>query len=252
MPRAVSQQAFLREIAGDQLIRLFDLLPDVSFFIKDSACRFVALNRRGCEYCGVKTEREAFGKRDRDFFPRGRASEYERDDLEVMKSGRAIVNRIESAPEVEGSPRLVMTTKIPLRNVDGKVVGLAGFSRQVEQVSERPAAVARLARAIEHLHERSHEPITTQELARMAGLSPSQFDRVFRQSLGTTPRQYLLRVRVESACRRLAQTDDTVAGIAVECGFYDHAHFTRTFRQVMGQSPSEYRREHQEPVPLKS
>ena len=246
--RAATPQAFFRQLGCLQLIGLFDLLPDVSFFIKDRHCRFVTLNRRGCEYCGVKSEREAFGKTDRDFFSRTRATEYERDDREVMRTGQAIVNRIESAPEAEGSPRLVMTTKIPLRDAQGKVIGLAGFSRQVEQVRERPGAVAKLAKVIEHLHARSHETITSQELARMAGLSPSQFDRTFRHSFGTSPRQYLMRVRVEAACRRLAQSDDTVASIAIECGFYDHAHFTRTFRPIMGVSPSEYRREHQGPT----
>lgn len=246
--RPPSHHTFLRQIAGAQLLGLFDLLPDVSFFIKDRDCRFVALNHRGCEYCGVKTEREAYGKTDRDFFPRRRASEYQRDDREVMKSGIAIVNRIESAPESEGSPRLVMTTKIPLRDAKGRVIGVAGFSRQIDQVKERPGSVARLAQVIEHMHQHAADPVTSSDLARMAGLSPSQFDRTFRQSFGTSPRQYLVRLRVEAACQRLARSDETVASIALECGFYDHAHLTRAFRQVMRITPSEYRREHHLPT----
>ena len=245
---AASQQAFLRQVAGAQLIRLFDLLPDVSFFIKDRECRFVALNRRGCEYCGVKSEREALGKVDHDFFSQRRADEYARDDLAVMESGQPIVNRVESAPEAEGSPRLVLTNKIPLLDHRGRVIGLAGFSRQVEQVREQPGAVAKLSKVITLMHERSHEELPTAYLAKLAGLSPSQFDRSFRKAFGTSPRQYLLRVRVEAAGRRLARSDDTVAAIAQECGFYDHAHFTRCFRQIMGVTPSAYRREHQVPT----
>ena len=64
---ARKQQAFVRRVAGTQLLRLFDLLPDVSFFLKDREGRFVALNRRGCEYCGVNSEREAWGKTIRSF-----------------------------------------------------------------------------------------------------------------------------------------------------------------------------------------
>src|SRR3569623_1464438 len=194
---AVSQQAFLARVEGDQIVQLFDLLPDVSFFIKDRKCRFVALNRRGCEYCGVKTEREAVGKTDHDFFSQRRTEEYARDDAAVMESGEPIVNRIESAPEAEGSPRLVMTSKLPLRDARGKVIGLAGFSRQVEQVREQPGAVARLAKVIALMHERPDQELPTARLARLASLSPSQFDRSFRKAFGNSPRQYLLRLRVE-------------------------------------------------------
>ena len=243
-----SQQEFLRSVDGSQWIGLFSLMPDVSFFIKDRQGRFVALNPRGCEYCGVASEREALGHTDRDFFPRRRADEYIRDDRAVMRSGHAIVNRVESAPESEGSSRLVMTSKIPLRDARGKVIGLAGFSRLTEQVRERPEAVEKFALVMEQIHRQPFEPITSRDLAETAGLSVSQFDRTFRQCFGTSPRQYLLRVRVEAACRLLAQTSQTITAIALETGFHDHAHFTRSFHRIMSVPPSTYRREHQQPT----
>ncbi|TCO92482.1 AraC family transcriptional regulator [Chthoniobacter flavus] len=239
---------FLRRIGSpEQLLRLFDLLPDVSFFMKDREGRFVALNRQGCDYCGVKSEREALGKTDCDFFPQTRAAEYMADDRVVMKTGRSILNRVEPAPEREGSPHLVITNKIPLRDGQGRVVGVAGFSRRVEQVRVAPAATKQLARAVRRLHDDYASPLTTGQLAQLAGLSPSQFERTFRKAFGASPRQYLLRVRVEAASRKLADTDKTIAAVAVECGFYDHAHFTRSFHAVTGISPSRYRREHQSP-----
>lgn len=244
---ARKQQAFVRSIAGTQLLRLFDLLPDVSFFLKDREGRFVALNRRGCEYCGVNSERDAWGKTDHDFFPRRRADEYRRDDKAVMDSGESIVNRIESAPEAEGSPRLVITSKIPLRDSDGHVIGLAGFSRQTDQLQEVSASTDRLGQVITQIHRHPEEQVSSRDLAARTGLSVSQFDRIFRRALGVSPRQYLLRVRIEAACRRLAQTNETVSQIAYEFGFHDHAHFTRSFRQVMGTTPSTYRKDHQAP-----
>ena len=248
MMNARKQQAFVRSVAGTQLLQLFDLLPDVSFFLKDRDGRFVALNRRGCEYCGVNSERDAWGKTDHDFFPRRRADEYRRDDKAVMDSGESIVNRIESAPEVEGSPRLVITSKIPLRDAEGLVIGLAGFSRQTDQLREVSASTDRLSQVIAHMHRHPEEQISSRDLATRAGLSVSQFDRVFRRALGVSPRQYLLRVRIEAACRRLAQSNETVAQIAYAFGFHDHAHFTRSFRQVMGTTPSAYRKDHQTPT----
>lgn len=242
-----SQQAFLEQIDAGQLLTLFHLMPDVSFFIKDRRGRFMALNRRGCEFCGVGSESEAIGRTDRDFFPRRRADEYIRDDRAVMKSGQPLVNRVESAPEAEGSARLVITSKIPLRNRRGQVIGLAGFSRPTDQVRERPEMVKRFAGVLQQLHASPSDQRTSRDLARLAGLSVSQFDRTFRQCFGTSPRQYLVRIRVEAACQLLAQSNKTIAAIAVETGFHDHAHFTRSFQKVMCISPSEYRRQHQTP-----
>ena len=87
-------------------------------------------------------------------------------------------------------------------------------------------------------------PSTEVAKARLkTGLSQSQFDRSFRRVFGTSARQYLLRVRVEAACRKLAETEETVAALAAELGFFDHAHFTRCFRSLMGLTPAQYRKQ---------
>ncbi|QEF99385.1 HTH-type transcriptional regulator CdhR [Stieleria maiorica] len=226
-----------------QILGLFDLLPSVSFFVKDRRGRFIALNRRGCEYCGVANENDAIGRTDHDFFPKQRADEYRADDLKVMESGREIRNRIESAPEAEGSPRLVMTSKIPLRDRRGNVIGIAGFSRQVEELRSPGGTVAAFADVIAHLHRHYDDPLTTPFLAKMADLSVSQFERRFRKAFGCSVRQYLVRIRVENATKLLTETSQTISQIALATGFYDHAHFSRSFRQLMKVSPSDYRRQ---------
>lgn len=227
-----------------QLNQLFELLPGVSFFVKDRRGRFIALNRRGCEYCGVSSEEQAIGSTDLDFFPKQRAEEYRADDEAVMRSGEPLVNRIESAPESEGSPRLVMTSKIPLRNRRGVVIGIAGFSRQIEQLREQSADADAFSLVVNHLHLHYDEALTTSQLAEMAGLSVSQFERRFRHAFGSSPRQYLLRVRIENAARMLVETEQTISQIAHACGFFDHAHFSRSFRRIMNTSPSEHRQRH--------
>jgi PAS domain S-box-containing protein len=241
--------AFLSQITGTQLVGLFDLLPDVSFFVKDRKGRFVAMNPRGCEYCGVKSERDALGKSDYDFFPKRRAAEYVRDDKLVLETGRPIVNRVESAPEHEGSPHMVLTCKVPLFDQKGRVVGIAGFSRRSEELQERPEGVTRFAEVIRHMHDHVHEHPSSRELARLAGLSLSQFDRTFQRLIGSSPTHYMQRICMEVACRHLAEGSDTIATIAQVFGFYDHAHFTRCFRKIMGLTPSAYRRKHQMPLP---
>lgn len=242
MDYATLQSRFFDRLdTSSQLIGLFDLLPDVSFFIKDREGRFVSLNVRGQEYCGVTAEEEAIGRTDHDFFPKPRADEYRSDDLAVMKSGEAIHNRIESAPEDAGSPRLVMTSKLPLKDRKGRVIGITGFSRQIEDVREPTGTVSAFAGVVEYLHKHYEERLKTSELAEMSGLSVSQFERRFRRVFGASVRQYLLRVRVENAARQLVNTNNSISQIAQACGFYDHAHFSRCFKRLMRVSPSDWR-----------
>jgi AraC-like DNA-binding protein len=243
----VQDDFFDRLGSHNQLLSLFGLLPDVNFFVKDRRGRFILLNPRGCELCGIESARDAIGKTDADFFPIGRAAEYMADDQRVMKSGQPIFNRVESAPSMEGSPHLVVTNKIPLHDKNGRIIGVAGISRHVAQVRSAPAAQRRLAKSVAHLHEHHRTALKTEALASIAALSVSQYERIFKKTFGTSPRQYLQRVRVESASRLLAETDDTVAAIGVECGFYDHAHFTKAFTKIAGLSPSRYRSERQSP-----
>lgn len=139
MPSSLTKAAFLRRINASQLAQLFDFLPEVSFFIKDRTGRFMALNQRGCEYCRVQHEHEAIGKTDRDFVPKSRADEYARTDAAVRRAGQGMVKRVLSAPERAGSPRLISTTMLPLRDTRGRVIGVAGFSRPLEQMRESSA-----------------------------------------------------------------------------------------------------------------
>ena len=240
MKKRIDRNAFFGRLApSHQTLALFDLLPDVSFFVKDRRGRFIILNRRGCEYCGVASEDDALGKTDHDFFPSLRADEYREDDERVMRTGKAIVNRIESAPEKEASPRLVTTSKIPLRDKRGRVIGVAGFSRQIERMQSGTADA--MSEVIEYLHSHFAENVGTERLARMAGLSVSHFERRFRLAFGSSPRQYLIRVRVENAARMLRESDRSITEIAQACGFYDHAHFSRSFRRITNLSPTAYR-----------
>jgi len=242
MNNSYYEQTVLAEVGVNrQILGLFDLQPDVSFFIKDTKGRFISLNRRSCEYCGVKSEYEALGKTDSDFFPPNRAAMYQADDRRVIETGQPVVNRIEPAPEEEASPRMVVVNKIPLRNDKGQIVAVAGFSRRVPQSRGLPSVSLKLSKAVEYLHRNFSEVIKTSGLAKQVEMSVRQFERSFRKALGTTVRQYLLRIRLDHAQYLLRNTEDTISAIALGVGFYDHAHFTRTFRRENGMSPKKYR-----------
>jgi transcriptional regulator GlxA family with amidase domain len=112
----------------------------------------------------------------------------------------------------------------------------------VEGFRATPKSYGRLSEAVQHLHENYAKPLATHQLARMVGVSSSQFARRFHKLFNSTLRQYLLRIRVRAASRLLSQSDKSITEIAVEVGFYDHAHFSRTFSRLMGIAPLAYRK----------
>lgn len=230
---------------------LLDLLPDVAFFVKDRQSRFVMNNARAVEVCGVESELETLGKQGYEFFSEDLMALYLAQDRQVMETGKPILNAICPAPE-KASNELIIYSKVPLRDRAGRVIGLAGIHREIRGPQALAARLGRMARAVHMMHERYAEPLTIGSLAAEAGLSRSQFDRQFRLLFGTAPRDYLSRVRVRAACQLLIQSDAQVTHIAQRTGFYDHSHFSRTFRRIMGTNPLLYRRRHASQRLLKS
>ena len=97
------------------------------------------------------------------------------------------------------------------------------------------------SRVLAFIRSRLAETISVDELARVAGMSPSHFSRVFKQTVGSTPMQYVLAYRIEQAIKMMEDPRTALGSIALDCGFADQAHFSRSFKQVTGQSPRAYR-----------
>jgi AraC-like DNA-binding protein len=240
------RQEFFRNLDVFQPFHdLFDLLPDVAFFMKDKQGRFIMNNRLGCEYCRVSSELETIGRTDYDYFPKDKADAYVESDRRVMETGVPIINEIAAAPEGEGSVGLIVYSKVPLRDRNGRIIGVAGIHRRIDGSRARPKSYGRLSDAVQYIHEHYALPMSTPKLAKMAGVSPSQFSRRFRKLFGTSMRQYLLRVRVNAACNMLTHTDKGITDVSLDAGFYDHSHFTRTFTRMMGVTPLHYRKRHE-------
>ena len=99
-----------------------------------------------------------------------------------------------------------------------------------------------LQRAVDYLHAHRLDRINLGELATTVGVHPSRLAHEFRARLGTSPGEYVRRLRLEWAAERLRDNDATIAEIAVRAGFYDQSHFSRTFRRHFGTAPDEWRR----------
>jgi AraC family transcriptional regulator len=103
------------------------------------------------------------------------------------------------------------------------------------------AAPRWLARAEEFLRAHAHRPLRLDDAARAADVDPVLLSRWFRRVHGVTAGEFVRRIRVERACTLLSSTSASLSAIALDCGFADHAHFTRTFHRVMHVTPSAYR-----------
>ncbi|EAQ45234.1 Transcriptional Regulator, AraC family protein [Roseobacter sp. MED193] len=92
-----------------------------------------------------------------------------------------------------------------------------------------------------YIQTRLDRTITVDQLAAEAGMSSSHFARLFKETLGSTPMQYVMAYRIEQAIRMMEDTARPLGDIALACGFADQAHFTRSFKQVVGQTPRTHR-----------
>lgn len=85
------------------------------------------------------------------------------------------------------------------------------------------------------------QEIKLADLARLLDMSQFHFSRLFKQSMGLSPYQYLIQQRVERAKHLLKKTDRLITNIALECGFNSHSHLSKQFRQLTGMTPKAYR-----------
>ncbi|NOD76164.1 MULTISPECIES: AraC family transcriptional regulator [unclassified Ruegeria] len=96
-------------------------------------------------------------------------------------------------------------------------------------------------RVLAYVQKRLDRTITVDQLASEAGMSTSHFARVFKETLGSTPMQYVMSFRIEQAMKMIEDPGRPFGDIALACGFSDQAHFTRSFKQVTGQTPRAFR-----------
>ena len=227
-----------------QMQLLFNHLPDVYYFVKDRAGRFVLANNTFIKQCGAETEEEIIGKTDFDFFPLGRAETYVNDDNQVMETGESIIDRVELAPDPGNSINWFITSKVPVYSHEGEIIGLAGTARDITRAGLALQPYTEMRSVLEYVRDNYSRSIEIKELAALVHLSVSQFERRFRKVFQISPLKHIMNVRIRAASVRLTTSNDTIAAIALDCGFYDHSHFTRNFRKLMGVSPKEYRKQY--------
>ena len=132
------------------LIRtVIDNIPD-QIFVRDRNCRFLLNNLSDARVMGVQDPETLVGKGDEDFYPPDLSAIYQADDRQVMDSGQALINREEPSITADGKQHWVLTTKAPLRDGQGEVIGLVGIARDI---TERKLAERSLLEANQRLED---------------------------------------------------------------------------------------------------
>jgi len=219
---------------------LWDLLDDVSFWIKDDAGCFVWVNRTLAAQARAPRE-SVIGTRDSDWFFNELASVYMHDDAAILAGGSAFANKPELVMDSDGGVAWHMTSKYPVRDDVGRIVGTYGMSRPMDSSASLPAEYADLSTIVSYARERIAAGVTVRELARRAGMSLATLERCVFRHLRLTPRELLQRIRMNRARHLLTTSTLKVGEIALECGYESFSSFSRAFKQVHGCAPGAMR-----------
>ena len=224
------------------LDEVFAGVPHTLFCVKDRSGRYLAANQAFAERTGRRRS-QVLGSTARDLFPDDLADTYEAQDAFLLRTGQSIRNELEMILRADGSRGWYVTGKTLLRDEGGGVVGIVVISDDLRAGAASASAHhhANLQAAIELARRRYADPLKVADLAIAAGLSPAQLERATRRTLGVSPKQLIIRTRIDEALRRLDATSLSLASIAGECGFYDQSSFTRQFQRAVGITPGAYR-----------
>ncbi len=220
---------------------LFDLLPDVQFWIKDRSGRYIRVNRALLANYGFDDPAAMIGKTDHELMPPHLAEQYVRDDAAVL-AGAVIRDRIELVARPDHSTGWHSTDKIPLRSRRGAIVATAGITRDLELGAVVGAGDLDLTPVVERIRASYAEPLDRPRLAKLAGRSVRSLERHFRAAFSLSLAEYQRKLRLHRACELLVTGTLPITAIAHQLGYSDHSHFTREFRRGHRLAPLAYRR----------
>jgi len=169
--RAASERALQDE--RNLLRRVIDSLPD-SIYVKSADGRYLLGNLAHCHRLGLASPGDAVGRPSSDFFPEDVARGFQADDAQVMQTGQPIMNRHESVGDGLGPLKWLSTTKVPLRDAQGEIIGVIGIGRDI---TARKNAEDKLARYAQELREKNSEMEDDLNMARevQQAFLPQQF-----------------------------------------------------------------------------
>lgn len=231
-------QQLAPEFTGEEL---FDHISDVVYFIKNSQGEYLVVNKTLVARCEAPNKEALLGKTSAEVLRPPLGDLYAAQDQQVLKTGVPLVTQLELHLHPNGEVGWCLTTKLPLRNKRGKVIGLVGVSQDLRIPNKASEDYQQLTSAIEYAEKRLSKPPSVQELTRIAKMSRYQLDRRMRSVFGLVTGQWLIKIRLDAAQRLLQETDLPIVSIALHAGYSDQSAFTRQFHRATGLAPSDFR-----------
>lgn len=227
MKNKQKKSGFARTRRGDSMYKyglisyFMDNIPDVIYF-KDKKGKIVLVNQAHAKGLGMKPE-DVAGRTDFDFFPRDRASRMAKDDARVIKTGKPIIDKVERATRPDGVDNYVSTTKIPMRDEKGRIIGLAGITRditrrmQFERLEKEKAAIEKKLEMLEAMNKVKSDFISTvsHELRTPLAIIKQLVALVFEEATGPiNDKQREVIKKVETNVGRLKKLIDDLLDIS--------------------------------------
>jgi PAS domain S-box-containing protein len=224
---------------------LFDVLPDVVFFIKDTAGRYVRVNQTLADRCAGGDKAKLIGRTPAEVFPASLAASYARQDKQVLSSGRSVEHQLELHIYPGRKAGWCLTTKRPVNDDRGRIIGITGISRDLNAPGENAPGFSELAAALRMIQEHHAESLRIEDIAAASGMSVYQLEQRVRRLFQMSPLQLIHKLRLDEATRLLLETDTSLADIAISTGWCDQSAFTRHFSRYAGMAPGRFRALHQ-------
>ncbi len=159
---------------------------------------------------------------------------------ETARIGRAMLEGLEGAPPGRGAVGFLALLQYLASSAEVRTLASQHFVRAVRRSS--PEQQLRLEHALAFIQDRFLERPDFEEVADLAGMSPSVFSRFFKRRTGNTFTEHLVSLRISHAQKLLIETEQAITDICYRSGFNNISNFNRTFLRKAGMAPSIYRR----------
>jgi hypothetical protein len=149
--RDISERKKAEKAKADEKIllrTLIDNIPDL-IYVKDTFGRKIISNKADLELMGFSDEKDILGKTDEEIFDLGFAYQTYPDDLSVVESAQPILNKIELIKNSKGEEKYISTSKVPLSNESGEIIGLVGIGHDITKQRQTEQKLIQLSKGIE-------------------------------------------------------------------------------------------------------
>jgi len=237
---------FFRESRIDprEFLQALNDIPGFFYFVKDAESRTLLNTREYRNRMGFHAEEEMIGKRPSEYLTHDLAKHYEADDQKVITTGQPLRNIIEIGFNEQGLPDWIVTDKYPLRDIDGKVVGIIGTMHSFAGRMRSLPHLGIVGKAADFIRDNLGARIYLSDVAAQVDVSERHLQRMFNKVFGLTMQQFIIHSRVQGAAHQLVHTERPISEIAMDLGFSDQAAFSNAFRKILGMPPRAYRAQH--------